>query len=107
MMARGTDPYALWVKAGGGTPGYDRERYLDLMREHGHILSPGDDGYEAAANAAPPRETEGTSRDRDRHCPQGRPAPDHGGRHRACAYRGPAASGRGPEAVRGSARRRG
>lgn len=53
-MARGTDPYALWVEAGGGTPGYDRQRYLSLLREHGHVLRPGDDGYEEAARSALP-----------------------------------------------------
>ena len=47
-VARGTGPYALWVEAGGGTPAYSRERYLALLREHGHLLSPGEDGYDDA-----------------------------------------------------------
>ena len=28
------DPVDLWEQAGGGTPGYDRPRWLDLMRKH-------------------------------------------------------------------------
>ena len=28
----------LWTQAGGGTEGYDAGRYLNLMREHGHVL---------------------------------------------------------------------
>ena len=46
--------YELWVQAGGGTPGYSAERYHDLLREHGAILHPGDEGYEAAASQALP-----------------------------------------------------
>jgi hypothetical protein len=38
----------LWRRAGGGTDHYDRDRYLDLLREHSHLLKPGDDGYEQA-----------------------------------------------------------
>jgi hypothetical protein len=44
---------SLWQQAGGGTPDYDRNRYLTLMREHGHILSPGDEGYEDAPRSLP------------------------------------------------------
>ena len=46
-------PGRLWLQAGGGTPAYDRDRYLDLMREHGLILRPGDDGYEDADRNLP------------------------------------------------------
>jgi hypothetical protein len=38
--------YDLWQQAGGGTEGYDPERYQQLAREHGHIMQPGDAGYE-------------------------------------------------------------
>jgi hypothetical protein len=41
-------PFELWRAAGGGSPDYDRDRYLALLREHGHLLKPGDDGYEEA-----------------------------------------------------------
>jgi hypothetical protein len=34
-------PVELWNQAGG-----DAQRYYDLMVEHGHILRPGDEGYE-------------------------------------------------------------
>lgn len=36
--------YELWKQAGGGTEHYDRERYLALMLEHGHLipLAPGE-----------------------------------------------------------------
>ncbi len=44
-------PLDLWRQAGGGTEHYDRQRYLDLMREHGMILAPGDEGCgEASAD---------------------------------------------------------
>lgn len=33
-------PYDLWVQAGE-----DGDRYRQLLREHGHLLSPGDEGY--------------------------------------------------------------
>lgn len=46
-------PRELWQQAGGGTPAYDRERYLELLREHGHLLSPGDEGYEEGSRALP------------------------------------------------------
>jgi hypothetical protein len=46
-------PMELWQQAGGGTPAYDRQRYLDLMRQYGHLLSPGDDGYEDASASLP------------------------------------------------------
>lgn len=39
-------PRELWEQAGGGTDAYDQQRYLGLLREHGHLLRPGDDGYE-------------------------------------------------------------
>lgn len=42
----------LWIQAGGGTPGYDPGRYGALLREHKHILVPGDDGYAAGVRAA-------------------------------------------------------
>lgn len=37
-------PEELWRQAGGGTPGYDRDRYRALLREHGHLipLAPGE-----------------------------------------------------------------
>lgn len=34
----------LWEQAGG-----NGERYMELLREHGHVLVPGDDAYEQAA----------------------------------------------------------
>ncbi|HZR50167.1 MAG TPA: hypothetical protein VFB06_11665 [Streptosporangiaceae bacterium] len=34
-------PHELWERAGG-----DPVRYRELMYEHGHLLKPGDDGYE-------------------------------------------------------------
>jgi len=38
--------YELWLQAGGGNHAkYDRDRYLSLMREHGYLASPGDDGH--------------------------------------------------------------
>jgi hypothetical protein len=45
-------PHELWQQAGGGTGSYDRDRYLGLLREHGHLLKPGDNGYEAGVTAA-------------------------------------------------------
>jgi hypothetical protein len=45
--------YDLWVQAGGGTEDYDRDRYLALLREHGHLLGPGDEGYEQASPNLP------------------------------------------------------
>jgi hypothetical protein len=38
----------LWHQAGG-----DGERYRRLMREHGHLLSPGDEGYEEGSRNLP------------------------------------------------------
>jgi hypothetical protein len=38
-------PFELWQQAGG----YG-DRYRELMREHGHLLSPGDEGCEASRN---------------------------------------------------------
>src|SRR5579872_1838085 len=49
----GFSPDELWRQAGGGTDSYDRDRYLDLLREHGHLLSPGDEGYDHAAPDLP------------------------------------------------------
>ena len=33
-MADRLDPEELWEQAGGGTPGFDLERYRDLFRQH-------------------------------------------------------------------------
>jgi hypothetical protein len=52
-MSDKPDAYDLWVQAGGGTPGYSRDRYQELLREHGLILSPGDDGYEQGVRNLP------------------------------------------------------
>jgi hypothetical protein len=38
----------LWNQAGG-----DGERYRELMREHGYILKPGDEGYEEGVRNLP------------------------------------------------------
>jgi hypothetical protein len=38
--------FSLWQQAGGGTDAYDPQRYRELAREHGHIMQPGDEGYE-------------------------------------------------------------
>ncbi len=40
----GATPGELWKQAGGGTPHYSQERYLELMREHGYLipLKPGE-----------------------------------------------------------------
>ncbi len=37
-------PAELWRQAGGGTPGFSRDRYRELLIAHGHIipLSPGE-----------------------------------------------------------------
>jgi hypothetical protein len=51
--SRKSSAYDLWVQAGGGTPSYDRQRYLDLLSEHGALLSPGDDGYDDAPRNLP------------------------------------------------------
>ena len=37
-------PAELWQQSGG-----NRELYRGLLREHGHILAPGDDGYDPDA----------------------------------------------------------
>jgi hypothetical protein len=37
-------PYELWVQSGE-----DGEEYRRLLRQHGHILSPGDQGYDPNA----------------------------------------------------------
>ena len=41
-------PHQLWEQAGG-----DPEEYRRLMREHGHLIGPGDEGYEDAPRALP------------------------------------------------------
>lgn len=41
-------PSELWQQAGG-----DGDRYRELLREHGHLLSPGDEGYEEAPASLP------------------------------------------------------
>lgn len=43
----------LWVQAGGETPDYNHERFLELMHQHGHLLKPGDHGYEEAPKSLP------------------------------------------------------
>lgn len=47
-MAERPAPHQLWDEA-KGEPG----RYRELMREHGHLLSPGDEGYEDAPRGMP------------------------------------------------------
>ena len=32
--------YELWQRAGGNTGGFDRTRFLDLLHEHGHTMTP-------------------------------------------------------------------
>ena len=39
----------LWERAGG-----NRELYRDLLRQHGHLLAPGDPGYDPGAPQYPP-----------------------------------------------------
>ena len=46
-------PVQLWREAGGGTDRYDPERYKALMRQRGHLLRPGDDGYEQGSRDLP------------------------------------------------------
>jgi hypothetical protein len=41
-------PMKLWQEAGG-----DGERYRELMRQHGHLLSPGDEGYDETSRNLP------------------------------------------------------
>lgn len=41
-------PGILWNQAGG-----DAARYRELMIEHGHLLRPGDEGYEQASRTLP------------------------------------------------------
>lgn len=41
-------PSELWQQAGG-----DGERYRQLLRQHGHLLSPGDEGYEEGRAGLP------------------------------------------------------
>lgn len=37
--------YECWVKAGGNTADFDRDRYRELLIEHGHLVpaAPGQD----------------------------------------------------------------
>ena len=42
-------PAELWHEAGGGTSRWDPKCYRDLLYEHGHLLRPGDEGYENAS----------------------------------------------------------
>jgi hypothetical protein len=46
-------PAQLWREAGGGTEDFDPERYKQLLRQHGHLLRPGDDGYDEAGRDLP------------------------------------------------------
>jgi hypothetical protein len=46
-------PHDLWKQAGGGTAEFSRQRFLDLMTEAGHLLRPGDEGYEQASPGLP------------------------------------------------------
>jgi hypothetical protein len=41
-------PHQLWEQAKG-----DPEAYRGLMREHGHLLAPGDEGYEEGSRTLP------------------------------------------------------
>lgn len=57
-------PAELWRQAGGGTPTYSRDRYRELLREHGHLvpLAPGETatplpcGWPHPLNSPPPAE---------------------------------------------------
>jgi hypothetical protein len=42
-------PAELWEKSGG-----NRDRYRDLLHRHGHLLAPGDEGYDENAPQVPP-----------------------------------------------------
>jgi len=42
-------PHELWEQAGGS-----RDEYRRLLREHGHIIAPGDEGYDAGKSRALP-----------------------------------------------------
>jgi hypothetical protein len=63
----------LWNQAAG-----DGDRYRELMRQHGYILKPGDEGYEEGSRVLPcgwPRMSEG-----DLRCPEcGTPLRDRSG----------------------------
>lgn len=48
MSADRPSPVQLWRQANG-----DSARYRRLMREHGHLLAPGDEGYEQASKTLP------------------------------------------------------
>jgi len=53
--------YELWVEAGGATPGeYDRDRFVALMREEGHIVSSGDEDASRVLPCGWPGEAAGT-----------------------------------------------
>lgn len=41
-------PVELWHQAAG-----NGARYRELMREHGHLLAPGDEGYDQASKTLP------------------------------------------------------
>jgi hypothetical protein len=46
--------YELWQEAGGESAhSYDRDQFVASMREHGYLLSPGDDGYEEGPKGLP------------------------------------------------------
>lgn len=53
MTTSARGPYELYVQAGGGTPAYSQERYLELLHEHGHVIRKGEPGYEEAAGTLP------------------------------------------------------
>jgi hypothetical protein len=46
-------PMELWQQAGGGASDYDPDRYRELLHEHGHLLSPSDEGYDQAPASLP------------------------------------------------------
>ena len=48
MTTNRPDPDELWEQAGGGTPGYDHERYRDLFRQH---WLPAESGFPDPADA--------------------------------------------------------
>jgi hypothetical protein len=60
--------YDLWKQAGGETPRFDRGRYMDLLHEHGILLRPGDEGYEAGSRTLPCGWDPGKSRAQQDRC---------------------------------------
>lgn len=50
-------PFELWLQAGGGTSKYTRDRYRQLLVEHGHLVprEPGDDGHLSCGWPGPQR----------------------------------------------------